>query len=100
MKNARMLQSVTRDDSSPSPLLLDLAICLAVLILRERSFEHEPTDVVAALKIRLPLHQFLLLKVRSDVRHLDVANLRIQLGLIHLHNTFSRTTAISRLAEI
>lgn len=73
---------ITCNDSSSAPLLFDLSMCFAAL--RERRFKHEPTDVVAALKVRLSVEQLFLVKVRSDVSHLDVCLLLIELSLINL----------------
>jgi len=57
-------------------------MCFAAL--RKWRFKHKPTDVVAALKVRLSVKQLFLVKVRSDVCHLDVCHLWIQISLINL----------------
>ena len=57
-------------------------MCFAVL--REWRLEHEPTDVVASLEVRLSIHQLSLVEVRSYMRHLDVRSLWIELTWIHL----------------
>jgi len=77
------INCITCNDSPSAPLLFNLAMCFAALC--ERGFKHEPTDVVAALKVCLSVKQLFLVKVRSDMRHLDVCHLWIQLSLINLH---------------
>ena len=58
-------------------------MCFTVLC--EWCFEHEATDVVAALKVRLPHQQLFLIKVWRYMCHLDVCKLWIELSLIYLH---------------
>jgi len=89
------MPSITCKDRPPSPLLFNLTVCFAVLC--ERRLKHEPTNVVAAFKVRLSLQQLSLVKVRSDVRHLDVCHLWVELSLVNLrtkqqHNSSSCTT--------
>jgi len=76
------ISCITCNDSSSAPLFFNLAVCFAALC--ERCFKHEPTDVVAALKVRLSVKQLFLVKVWSDMRHLDVCHLWIELSLINL----------------
>jgi len=53
-------------------------------VLGERSFKHEPTDVVATLEVCLSVHQLLLVKIRCYVCHLDVCHVWIQLSTVYL----------------
>lgn len=63
-------------------LLLHAALLFAGYC--ERHLKHESTDVVALFKVGFPVHQFLLLQVRSHVGHLDVCVLGVQIFRVDL----------------
>ena len=65
---------------------LALFLHSALLLARhgEGRLEFEAPDVMAPLKVGLPVHQLLLLQKRGDVGHLDVGVLGVQVFWIHL----------------
>lgn len=63
-------------------LLLHATLLLARYC--ERHLKHKSTNVVAPFKVRLPVHQLLLIQVRSHMCHLDVRVLGVQVFGIYL----------------
>ena len=50
----------------------------------EGRLKDETTDIVALLKVRLPVFQLLVLQVGGHMGHLDVGILRVQVLWVHL----------------
>lgn len=76
------MESFTGQYRSAFALLLHTALLLARYC--ERHLKHKSSDVVALLKVRLPVDQLLLLQVWSHVCHLDVCILGVQVFRVDL----------------
>ena len=73
---------LTDENGASLVLLLDGPLRLRAL--GEGRFEHEAPQCVVALKVRHPLLELLLLKVRRHKAHLDVAVLGVKVSRVHL----------------
>ena len=58
----------------------------------ERRFEHELSNIVVPFEFRLSIDQIFLFEIRSHVGHLDVGQLRVQIGNLHLETATSTMT--------
>lgn len=85
----RPINAQPTGENGPSfTLLLHATLLLARH--RKGRLKHKTTDVVALLKVGLPLLRLLVIEVWHDVRHLDVGVLGVQVLWVHLRVWNSR----------
>lgn len=78
----KLKEPPTGEDGAPLALLLHPSLLLARL--GEGRLEDKAPDVVALLKVGLPLLQLLVVQVGRDVGHLDVGVFGVQVFGAHL----------------